>query len=335
MARVLEQMTHGTFSYYNGPSPADASTGNAAGSADKEATIQTLPVEDLRPTFSCNGSSFTLDINGFTAVKHSSALLSQPYDRSSWNDTSLREQIYYPELCHLLKTLTGASKLMVLGGTARTRLFKETEPLPKGPTVTKKVEERPHRYPPLNLSSPRVHGFDKGAEQAPAKKVHIDYSPKAAVAVLANWRQDITNEAADVLEAERASGGDPDKYAGRRYAMFSIWRPLKPVKRDPMATLDYQSIEGTTLVPLALKPPGIHGPFELEILLAKAGSGHRWYWIKDQMPDEVFVLKFFDSESVKTGSKIAGGVPHSSFHLENTDDEPARESLEVRLVAFW
>jgi hypothetical protein len=46
------------------------------------------------------------------------------------------------------------------------------------------------------------------------------------------------------------------------------------------------------------------------------------------------ILKFFYSESENPGSKVAGGIPHTSFHLEGTDDFPPRESLEVTVIAF-
>lgn len=43
-------------------------------------------------------------------------------------------------------------------------------------------------------------------------------------------------------------------------------------------------------------------------------------------------MKFFDSKHEKPGSRVAGGVPHISFHLEGTDDLLPRESLEVRVI---
>lgn len=62
-------------------------------------------------------------------------------------------------------------------------------------------------------------------------------------------RKDITDGTADIIEAEdRDLGKDGipggEKYSGRRYALYSIWRPLKMVKRDPIAVCD-----GRTIVP--------------------------------------------------------------------------------------
>ena len=82
---------------------------------------------------------------------------------------------------------------------------------------------------------------------------------------------------------------------------------------------------------------GIHDLYGTDIKLAKASpeGKHRWRWWGDQQPDELAILKFFDSESEKPGPKMTGGSPHCSFHLEGTEDLLPRESLEVSVIAFW
>lgn len=112
-------ITHATIHYYDGPSPADPRTGTAAGSANREANPQLMPIVDIRSSLFLPTTPFTLDTHGFTIVKHSSALLSPPYNRDSWNVQELRESIHYPEIEQVVKEQTGASKVLILGGNGK------------------------------------------------------------------------------------------------------------------------------------------------------------------------------------------------------------------------
>ena len=76
--------------------------------------------------------------------------------------------------------------------------------------------------------------------------MHIDYSPDGARQILRNVRSDVREGAKDIIEAEDkavAEGKDVSDYEGRRYGMFSVWRPLKKVLRDPVAVCDPNSID--------------------------------------------------------------------------------------------
>lgn len=63
----------------------------------------------------------------------------------------------------------------------------------------------------------------------------------------------------------------------------------------------------------------------------------QWYWTKDQKPDEVYIIHFFDSHAEKEGRPI--GVPHGSPELLTPGvkgkDEVPRESVESRCLAVW
>ena len=81
----------------------------------------------------------------------------------------------------------------------------------------------------------------------------------------------------------------------------------------------------------------------------RAGKGHDWHFISNQEPTDVLIIQLFDNEmEATTGSQVrkesgavssdinASGVMHSAFELEGQDEgSEARESLEVRVVAFW
>lgn len=78
---------------------------------------------------------------------------------------------------------------------------------------------------------------------------------------------------------------------------------------------------------------------------------HRWYFARDQMRDEVWMFKCFDSMSgVATGiasrrpsRKFSSAnlmayiaAPHCSFDIQNLDyTERPRESVEIRMLVFY
>lgn len=117
--------------------------------------------------------------------------------------------------------------------------------------------------------------------------------------------------------------------------MYGVWRPLALVRRDPLAYAEWGSVAEEDLIDISVTPMGIHGPFETRSKILKEGEGHKWYWCKDQSPEEVTIIKFFDSDSERAGKSVAGASPHSSIQLAGTEDKPARESIEIRVFAFW
>lgn len=67
-----------------------------------------------------------------------------------------------------------------------------------------------------------------------------------------------------------------------------------------------------------------------ETFTVKPNDEHRWYYLHGQRPDEVMLIKCFDS---KTDGR-ARRVPHSAFVNDATVDEEPRESIEVRALVF-
>lgn len=62
----------------------------------------------------------------------------------------------------------------------------------------------------------------------------------------------------------------------------------------------------------------------------------KWYWVPDQTPEEVLVIKFADTEAEKEPDRVAGYGAHVSPIVEGTpDDSEPRESIEARVIAFW
>jgi len=203
---------------------------------------------------------------------------------------------------------------------------------------------------------------------SPAPKVHLDFAPAGARTHLRKYHPITFKLASSIIEAEDkliSSGIAADEigkwYDGTRWALFSIWRPLKVVKRDPLALSSTATFPKGDYVPFRVRfPTGIPSSPDKEeneeeshwedVFLAHGSkrdingdSGeeggnakeHEWYWIKDQSPEEVLIIQLFDSEAEREGRGVAGGVMHSSVHLEGTEAEEARESVEVRCLVIW
>jgi hypothetical protein len=204
---------------------------------------------------------------------------------------------------------------------------------------------------------PKMVGTKPTSAGSPAPKVHLDFAPAGARTHLRKYHPETLKRASAIIAAEDAllaSGTKPEelgkKYNGPRWAMFSIWRPLKTVRRDPLALSSTATFPKEDYVPFSvLFPTGVKGEEDGDgdgdeghweaVYLAhgsKEGNGeHEWYWIKEQRPEEVLVIQLFDSEAEKEGRGVAGGVMHSAVTLEGTEEEEARESVEVRCCAIW
>ena len=86
------------------------------------------------------------------------------------------------------------------------------------------------------------------------------------------------------------------------------------------------------LVPIKLVYPHRTGE-TFSVRPAKEGrndGGHKWHYLFQQRPDEVTLIKCFDS---KTDGR-ARRVPHSAFVDDEFANEDARESIEVRALVF-
>lgn len=105
-----------------------------------------------------------------------------------------------------------------------------------------------------------------------------------------------------------------------------MWRPIKTVLRDPFAVADARSVADEDLLPASvIKPNG-----RSETWTVKPNATHRWFYKYRQQPDEVLVIKCFDSDN-----SVARRVPHSAFKDKNHDEDPHRESVEVRALVIY
>jgi hypothetical protein len=157
---------------------------------------------------------------------------------------------------------------------------------------------------------------------APARFAHIDQSQAGAIRVLN-----------DNLPPDTAAA-----FLKSRWSIINVWRPIKPVSKDPLAVCDARSVLDEDLVPvIANLPPKGSKTFEnvsagegFETLAPKANPNHRWYYASAMTPEEVLLIKVFDS---KRG--VARRVPHSAFTDPKTRNDTTRQSIEVRCFVFY
>lgn len=161
----------------------------------------------------------------------------------------------------------------------------------------------------------RTTGGSRGTAtttRPPVHRVHVDFTAASG-----------PRRARDVL------GDDAGALAGYRYAVINLWRPLRgPLQDAPLAVTDARSVAVDDLVATDLIYPDRVGEF----YTVKYNPAHRWFYAPGMAPDEVLLLKCFDSAEDGT----ARFSPHTAF---SDPQAPAnalpRESVEVRTLAFF
>ncbi|KAK3319413.1 hypothetical protein B0H66DRAFT_268453 [Apodospora peruviana] len=151
-------------------------------------------------------------------------------------------------------------------------------------------------------------GVNNLANRGPVTRVHVDQSYDGAEMVLRRWLPD-----------------EADELAKRRYQIINVWRPIKTILKDPIAVADANSIPETDLVPAK----SMYDQYTGETWTVRPSSAHRWYFKYKLTPDEVLLIKCFDSDP-----KVARRTPHSAFEDPDEMNEEHRQSIEVRCLVF-
>jgi hypothetical protein len=160
------------------------------------------------------------------------------------------------------------------------------------------------------MGAARVIVFDHtlrgpDAPREPVMRVHNDYTERSAAQRV---RDLLPNEAEALL--------------ARRFAFVNVWRPIRaPAIDTPLALCDATSF--TDL---------IYGDRVGETASVRFNPSHRWVYFPHMPPDEVVLIKCHDSAT--------DGRARLSFHTAFKDptapaDAPARQSIELRTIAFF
>ena len=124
-------------------------------------------------------------------------------------------------------------------------------------------------------------------------------------------------------------GEEAETLLGKRYQFINVWRPLRgPVVDFPLAVCDARSLEVADFVATDLRYRDRTG----EIYSVRYNERHRWVYLSQMQPDEVLLLKCFDSEP----GDHARYTAHASFRHPGADEDVlTRRSIEVRTIAFF
>lgn len=342
-----DQTVHAAFNYWGQTSlPELSDLFPIFSGASPKLKIVTCAVTDIR---ALGLSTFNLSDHAFQILQHSSSLL-LPQSKSvpDFHDESMVKTRYWPEIISLVKFELGVRSAAAINTTVRD---------------VSEVQERSSGNPRANPKQ----SFN------PFTFVHGDYTPAGgrghmramlpsffedngnAVGTTADEQEEFLRLREEILAAEQEAMdeegvSDPwewsgAKYNGPRWAMLSVWRPLETVYRDPLAIMDPKSLfeSDKPYVPFkrAYKDrPGFEKEYFSENLLPVApdqesGKVHKWYWISEQTPEEVYALKLFDSEAHKKGSHVAPCAAHSAFRLPGQEDQKVRKSVEIRVMVIW
>ncbi|KAK4160544.1 amino acid permease-domain-containing protein [Cladorrhinum sp. PSN259] len=166
----------------------------------------------------------------------------------------------------------------------------------------------------------RVHIFDHtirrssqsdAVTRGPAKQVHVDQSYQASF-----------------KRVQRHLPDEAEELSKKRFQIINVWRPIKTVYKDPLGYADANSVPESDLVPVKLIYPDHVG----ETYSIKPNTAHKWYFKYAQTPEEVTLIKCFDT---KDEPGVARRVPHSAFTDPAEEDKDVRESIEVRTLVFY
>jgi len=189
----------------------------------------------------------------------------------------------------------------------RSVYYKETEELVKQTSGAKRVLVFDH-----TLRSADSATREEKNISGPVRNAHNDYTEWSGPQRV---RDLLPNEAEEMLKS--------------RFAVVQTWRPInKPVQREPLAIADARSIGTKELIPSARIYPDRRG----EVYHSTFNPEHRWYYFPNMQRNEAMVFKTFDS--MKDGR--ARWTAHCAFDDPTAPpDAPARESIEMRTIAFF
>ncbi|KAF2134175.1 hypothetical protein P153DRAFT_372639 [Dothidotthia symphoricarpi CBS 119687] len=244
---------------------------------------------------------FTTNNSGFAVYNH-------PAKETQFTDDTAVREGYYTEVESLLRTkIPGIKKIVIFDHTIRRR--------------------------------------KKDSPRQPVQQVHVDQTPGAA----------------EVRVRRHLPENEADELVKGRYQIINVWRPIEnPASDHPLAVIDWRTTSpsdfiatdllypkdqslgetGTEALPDSEKYTSTAG-YEVkgETMAVAPNESHKFYYQKDMTPDEVLLLKCFDSwgEGMPNGKQgLAVRTPHTAFADPQTPkDAPGRQSIEVRCLVFY
>ena len=155
----------------------------------------------------------------------------------------------------------------------------------------------------------------------PVASAHVDYTLSSA-----------PDRSIEILEKANKS-----HYVGRRLALINAWRPIiGPAEDFPLALCDVRTVQADDLVQTHIHHFSESDPdtprHSGQIYSLRHNLSHKWYYFSAMQPDEVLLLRNWDS----TADKKSDYTPHTGFknNLAPEGTIP-RESIEIRALVVY
>jgi len=150
------------------------------------------------------------------------------------------------------------------------------------------------------------------SQRSPVQLVHCDYTAEGGPRRV---QQLLPNEADELLK--------------KRVAFINVWKPIRRVVEErPLAMADVTTTPKDDFQKYFLRYRDRDG----ENYSLRYSPDHKWYYFPKMTPDDIILLKTFDSADDGT----ARFVGHSAF-IDPTSppNAPMRESCEIRTIVFY
>lgn len=158
----------------------------------------------------------SLDVQGFQLITQPSAL-----PASEHTNPDRIKTVIYPETEDIIRCATGAARVHAYSHLVRTHSWQDVQPQLDDKSIS---DDHPLSGVP------------------PSRGAHIDHSAHGSFEIL---RDNTSSE-----EAERVV------QSGKRWGIINLWRPIKPIERDPLCVCDARSVEEADIrVQVSLQPP--------------------------------------------------------------------------------
>lgn len=163
-----------------------------------------------------------------------------------------------------------------------------------------------------NVRCAQMVAQGENGAQRPVKFPHNDYTERSA-----------PQRVRDLM-----GGAEAERLLRNRFAVINVWKPIHgPVREAPLAVCEARSIRPRDLIPTELRYRDRIG----EVYSLRFNPDHRWFYFPSMQANEALLLKCFDSDPSR-----ACFTAHSAFDDPTSPpDPPARESIEVRTLAFF
>ena len=344
---------YGTFHYYAKDHVLEEDDLRLLNGDFTEATTRRLPVHDIRGRH----DRFNISKDGFQVLKHHSSLLPPRLaaGKADFHDDRLMKSVYWKEISSLLKTQLGVRSAVITSTTVRDIPIAPLKDLDfKNPHMSRGGTSPPFTFAHTDFTAAGARSQIRTITPDFFSARGVDsFTPVEEQETFFQLRNEIIKAEDQAMQQAGVDDHwewDGKNYHGPRYAMFSIWRPLEAIHRDPLALMDPRSLDlvkDVRTLPRVYRNRLGHIPEyrSAQALIAaplestsEQGSApsHTWCYMSNQQPDEVYAIKLYDSEALnRSDDSVALFCPHSAFTLEGSGDQPLRKSCELRAWCIW